>query len=378
MNWRQMRHITGVRHLLATAEAEGVAKEICLAGSGITLHDLEALDFRIETWQELVVIRNLQQQVGRPGLGFHTGLRYHPTSLGPLGLTMVASATLQEAFQIGMRFQSLATALCRFQVALDDPRGVWHIIDVSALPPSIQRFIAEREIAATLHLASSLLQRCIAPLAVELQTPPPHDARDYHRLFPWPVTFNADRNAVLLAHADLNAPLPWAHADARVRGEKLCEEVFFDLSLPLVNTPTAAMVQALMMRDPAARLGIQEVVERLGLSERTLHRRLKAEGHTFQQLSDNIKRHLAQHLLREAQMDLKSLAQSLGYSDESSFTRAFRRWTGKSPRHWSSAAATQRRAADVESVATSAPDADDNRASSFWRDTPEPGNQNRR
>jgi AraC-like DNA-binding protein len=78
-------------------------------------------------------------------------------------------------------------------------------------------------------------------------------------------------------------------------------------------------------------LGIDSVARALGVSRQTLYRRLKAEGVTFEELLDGLRRRLALRLLREEKLSVKEAAWRLGFSDPAAFSRAFKRWTGKSP-----------------------------------------------
>lgn len=333
MDWRQPRDITGVRYLLDCARAEGLEAAACLVGSAIDARELAGRNAQVQAWQELAVIRNLLQHLGRPGLGFVAGRRYHLTSLGLLGFTMLACRNLLEAFETFGRFQSLALTLCPVSRA-EDADGVWMIFDDSVLPPDARAFVVERGVAGCVQLASELLQRPVEPLALELRIPPPQDVAPYARDWPGPVRFEATRNAVLFARADLSASLPQAHLDARASGEQLCERLCAELSLTLATAPTARAVQQLLIRDSANLAGSGEVARRLGLSERTLQRRLAAEGQGFQALSDGIRQRLAERLLLESRLDLNGIAQCLGYAEAASFSRAFQRWTGMTPGRW--------------------------------------------
>lgn len=333
MDWRQPREITGVRYLLDCARAEGLGEEACLVGSAIDARELAGRNAQIQAWQELAVIRNLLQHLGRPGLGFSAGRRYHLTSLGLLGFTMLACRNLLEAFETFGRYQSLALTLCPVSHA-QDGQGVWMIFDDSVLPPDARAFVVERGVAGCVQLASELLQRPVEPLALELRSAAPEDPMPYARDWPGPVRFGAARNAVLFAHADLAASLPQAHLDARASGEALCERACAELQLTLAGTPTARAVQQLLIRESANLPGSREVARRLGLAERTLQRRLAAEGHSFQTLSDGIRQRLAERLLRESRLDLNGIAQCLGYAEAASFSRAFQRWTGTTPGRW--------------------------------------------
>ncbi|WP_152224735.1 AraC family transcriptional regulator [Pseudomonas sp. SCB32] len=333
MDWRQIREITGVRYLLDTAREAGLAPDACLVGSAIALADLQSRAVRIQAWQELAVIRNVLQRIGRPGLGLAAGQRYHLTSLGHLGFTMLASRTLQEAFETFGRFQSLALTLCPVS-SESEARGVWLVYDDTVLPEDARPFVVERGIAGCLQLSRELLQRSLHPLAIELKGARPADVTPFRELFGLIPRFAASRNAMLFARQDLLAPLPQAHISARDSGEQLCEQLCGELALTLAATPTARLVQQLLLRESASLLGGCEVAGRLGLSERTLQRRLAEEGQSLQTLNDGIKQRLAERLLRESRMDLQEIAQCLGYAEAASFSRAFQRWTGQAPGRW--------------------------------------------
>lgn len=333
MDWRQSRSLSGVHYLLETAQNEGVDAPSCLIGSAISSEVLQQRNAQIEAWQELAVIRNLLEHAGRPGLGFATGQRYHLTSLGLLGFTMLASRTLGEAFATFSRFQLLALTLCPARVE-EDRRGTWLLFDASVLPQDTRAFVIERGLSACLGVAGELLQRPPDPLAVEMTVSAPADLSMLQREFHYPITFEAERNGILFSHAELQFNLPQAHISAFSEGEQQCERFCLEIAHRLVKTPTARLVQQVLIRDSSTLLSSRMVAQRLGLSERTLHRRLAKEGHAFQQLNEQIKQRLAERMLRDTHLDLASIALHLGYAETASFSRAFNRWTNSPPGKW--------------------------------------------
>ncbi len=78
-------------------------------------------------------------------------------------------------------------------------------------------------------------------------------------------------------------------------------------------------------------VGIDRIARDLGYSRQTLYRRLKAEGTTYEQLLDGLRRRLALRLVRDQGLSVKEAAYRLGFSDPAAFSRAFKRWTGTSP-----------------------------------------------
>lgn len=333
MDWRQKRSCSGVRNLLETAKEEGLAIEHCLLGSAIDAAQLAASDSTIEAWQELAVIRNLIQRIGRPSLGFATGRYYHLTSLGLLGFTMLASENLLSALTTLDRFQALALTICPVST-LPDPRGLWVTFDDSVLPRDASCFVVERGLSGILHIAAELMQREVIPLAIQMCFEcPPGDIASYVKL-PFPVSFDCDKNGVLFANADLECLLPQANHSARHQGEILCGRLIEETQLAPDTLPVTRRVQRILLEHAASLLNAKAVARLLGLSERSLHRHLAEEGQRFRPLNDQIKSRLAQQLLRESKMDLQQVAQCIGYAEAASFCRAFLRWTGQTPGSW--------------------------------------------
>jgi len=126
-------------------------------------------------------------------------------------------------------------------------------------------------------------------------------------------------------------PLPTAHAElAEVHERIACEHL-----QRLDPAQTCHRVRAVIIRHlPDGEPRRSKIAAILGMSERTLHRRLAAEGTSFQRLLDDTRRELAQHHLSQREVSLADAAYLLGFSDQSSFFRAARRWFGTSPRHY--------------------------------------------
>lgn len=333
MDWRQTRSCSGVRYLLETAKENSLAVEHCLLGSAIDVVKLARSDTTIEAWQELAVIRNLLQRIGRPGLGLVTGRQYHLTSLGLLGFTMLASETLLSALVVLDRFQSLALTICPVRT-MPDPLGLWVTFDDSVLPRDASCFVVERGISGILQIAAELMQREVVPIAIQMRFDcPVEDVVGYLQLT-CPVSFRSDKNAVLFANADLGCLLPQANHTARHQGEILCGRLVEEAQLAPGALPVTRRVQRILLEHATSLLSSKAVASLLGMSDRTLHRHLAEEGQRFRQLNDQVKLRLAQQLLGESRMDLQQVAQCIGYAEAASFSRAFLRWTGQTPGRW--------------------------------------------
>ncbi|MBQ0744160.1 MAG: AraC family transcriptional regulator ligand-binding domain-containing protein [Pseudomonas sp.] len=330
MDWRQRRDNTNVRLLLELAAELGVPARQCLANTGLQDRPFEELS-SLQLWQELAVIRNLVAQHSQPGTGLRLGQRYHLTSLGLLGYTMLASRSLMDAIEITSQFRPLAMSICPVNLH-PDKSGLWMVLDASVLPEDARCLVVERGMAAWKCVYSELLQRPFVPLAIEICVPSAGPAELYNAHFECAADMNAARNAMLIAWEDLHSALPLANAMTQRTCANLCQHLCD--SLDDIQAPLARQVLQSLMSHSGRIHPARDVAGWLGLSERTLHRRLALEGHPFRQLDERVRRNLAERLLGDTTLGLDSIAQQLGYAEAASFSRAFKRWAGCSPDQW--------------------------------------------
>lgn len=330
MDWRQRRDSTNVSYLPEVAGQLGVAADECLANTGLSLERLAAGE-GFELWQELAVVRNLVARWPHPGTGLRVGKCYHLTSLGLLGYTMLASRTLWEAIQVSERFRPLSLSICPVSLQPHE-QGLWMCLDDSVLPEDARCLVVERGLAAWKRVFSELLQRPFIPLQVSLALTTTGSAADYSAHFGCPVLLRQPRNAMLIARSDLDSALPLANAQTQQTCASLCQRLCDDLGD--VQGVLARQVLQRLMSHSGRHCRAAEVAGWLGLSERTLHRRLAEEGYPFRGLDERVRRNLAERLLGDSALGLESIAQQLGYAEAASFSRAFKRWTGRSPDQW--------------------------------------------
>lgn len=154
-------------------------------------------------------------------------------------------------------------------------------------------------------------------------------AADYERLFGAPPVFGAGENTLTLDRAVLDLPL--VEADPALRS-MLTQQV--EQRLAGEDTLLGRARHELRRLLPQERSGIDDLALALGLSERTLQRRLAEEGTSFRDLLDEVRRDLALAALRQPGATVTDVAFCIGFSDLTAFSRAFRRWTGENPANW--------------------------------------------
>jgi AraC-like DNA-binding protein len=207
------------------------------------------------------------------------------------------------------------------------PEGNW-LIDATVYPagvPQVTETSLARLIVGTRQLSDRNFVR-----AVHLVRGAPAFTAEYERIFRTPAMFEQQRNAMLLdpewfslplnAASRCTAPILEAHAN------KLLEEL-----TPVRRWCRRAVEEIVQSELASAAVSMDHVAARLGISRQTLYRQLKLEGTTFEEVLNRVRRDAACNLLREG-ASVPDIALRLGFSDRSAFSRAYKRWTGRSPR----------------------------------------------
>ena len=182
----------------------------------------------------------------------------------------------------------------------------------------------EAALASLVHLTRWITGDRVKPQELALSHAPGGERARYVEVLQCPVTFGSAENALSFSAADLDVPLIQANALMREHLRALADAQLERLGAQSL----AARVQQLLRQNP--RWGKEKVAEQLELSGRHLNRKLADEGASFKLLREQVLHGMAEQLLRESSR-LGEVAERLGFSDESAFAKAFRRWSGMTP-----------------------------------------------
>jgi AraC-like DNA-binding protein len=169
------------------------------------------------------------------------------------------------------------------------------------------------------------------PIGVELAGPPLADRREYEAGFGAAVKIRARHNVLLFTRAAWSAPLPRRDLALNRTLRRHAQLLLDRQPLPAADTIVAQVRATLLHQATVGPVPIDRVAEQLAISPRTLQRRLRAEGVSFDQVSQEIRAGLAREYLGDRGLSVGEVGYLLGFSEPSAFTRAFRRWTGQSP-----------------------------------------------
>lgn len=324
---------SAVRALLELAVSRGASRRALVERAGIDPAALADPDNRVALARYVALMRAAQALCGDPALALHFGEAVDVTEVS-IGCSVAGGATtIDEAFAQVNRYACLGVEVDvvgngdRF--LLSRRAGQLWIVDARLNPnafPELTESTFARMVCSTRRVLGDAMFK-----ALHVTHDEPAYRAEYERVFRVPVVFRSDENALQLDEPILARlrPPPSSRYVAevlRAHAEAMLERL--DRSRSTRSQVERALTPLLHRGD----VRVKAIARQLGLSRQTLFRRLRAEGVTYEQVLDELRHRLALHYLNAGKASIGQTARLLGYSDPTAFTRAFKRWTGHSPR----------------------------------------------
>ena len=288
-------------------------------------------DNRIPFAQLVALYEKAAELTGDNDFGLHLGQSINPTAFDVVGYCALNSPTLGAAFARVARYHSIWTdgALFILETSNDTSAIVYSYID-----PSIHetRQDAEVTLAIVTNLCRNIASAEFAPTSVEFQHDAPRDTNEHIKIFRCPIEFRASSNRLTFPTSFLSLPIAKADASLCALLDRHAEELLakFPPRDSLVDQVRSIITSELRGGDPS----LERIADQLSLTPRTLQRKLQELGTSHNELLDHMRRQLAMRYLREPEMAICEVAYLLGFSESSSFHRAFKRWTGVTPKEF--------------------------------------------
>ncbi|MEU9470851.1 AraC family transcriptional regulator [Streptomyces avermitilis] len=330
-----------VRASLRGAERHGANVAVLLERAAIPPRLLEVPLARVSPQQFAQLTKAVWQELDDE----LQGLGPQPLKLGTFAMMCHAvvhcSPDLRTALDRGSAFYRLFPGGPQFHLeekptntsdeetdAHDEARVVF---DLTAFDDP-DHYLAESATVVAHRVASWLIRRRISLTRVEFSYPAPGHALEYDLLYGAPCTFRAPHTALVFDRAVLDQPVLQDEAGLCAFLRRAPGDVLARLDY---GSTAAAQVRRLLGQSLPDRMpDPQDVAARLAVSAQTLRRRLAAEGTSFQQIRDQLRRDVAIAALATGTVSIEDISQQLGFSEPSAFHRAFKRWTGSAPRSY--------------------------------------------
>jgi AraC-like DNA-binding protein len=271
--------------------------------------------------------RMASEIIDDPCFGLLGAKFWHPSYMHALGYAWLASHSLRDAFNRFVRYLHIVSEAA--SVTLKDVSDRYTvIIDANTAGLRVQAQI-DLTMAVLHHICRLNFGEDLYPMSVSFIHPPPACPERYREIFKSPVYFSAAEDSITFSLADVDRHLPGANAVlARVNDQLMIDYLAKLDSENIIQRVKAAIIDNL----PSGEVSHDKVAPAVNMSARSLQRKLKDQGTSFRSLLDETRRDLADSYIRDMETDLTEIAFLLGFSEHSAFSRAFKRWTGKSPK----------------------------------------------
>ena len=313
-------------------ERHDLAPEPFFRAAGIDpaiIHDPHALIARPKSD---ALMRALAERIADPAFGLRAAQCWHPSSLGTLGYAWLSSSTLYTGLKRVVRYWRIVIADVAVRLE-ETPAGVEFVHTPPALDSTPDGIRGDIVMAILYDMCRTNFGRAFTPRQVAFRHPAPADPTPYETLFGCPVAFGADANRIHIGRADADLPLPTGNRDLAAAHDRILVEQLARLDKANV---VARFRASLLERMTSGEFTEEDIAHDLHMSRRSLQRRLAEADASYQSLVDDTRRDMALRYIRDPAMSATDITFLLGYSQQSVFTRAFRRWTGVSPSEYRS------------------------------------------
>ena len=260
-------------------------------------------------------------------LPLRVGPLMHPDDYGALGLAWKSAPTIRQSIERIERFCRLWTDNMTYEIREQDD-GILFVLHRLGERRLGMRLSNEATIASATSLIRQTSSARFRPRAVYLKHREPKSKTAHERYFNCAVHFSSENDALAISRDALASPNHMADDGiSRFLLSHLESEIE-----SVESESVESLVQRVVSRSLSEGVPrMEKVARRLGMSERTLHRRLSGKGLSFKELTDTTRRQLAQNLLDQSSYSLAEVAFLTGFSEQSAFNRAFKRWAGQTP-----------------------------------------------
>lgn len=313
-------------------ERHGVPRAVLCEALAIEPSLLDAPNTRLPGSLVERVWATAERLTGDPDLGLHTAEAFNPGALDILGYVILSCESAADAIDRLARYAGLLNEGLRVRL---EPRGdesVCRFDAVTTLDNYLLRTPRQPMEAMAAGLVTTMRRLTVPhvePVATTFRHPAPASTTEHARILGPHVSFGAEADSVVYRTADLATPLLSANPALLAAFEPLAQESL-DAS-DGAGTVSRQVVRMLEHRIKGIVPTLEEAAMALAMSTRSLQRKLRDEGITYQQIVDDVRSRMATRHLSKPGTTAAEVAFLLGFSEPSAFARAFRRWTGTTP-----------------------------------------------
>lgn len=311
----------------------GIAADDLLSRAGLTLAQIEDRKARVSAESQIRFLELGAEALQDDSLGFHLARDFDLREIGLLYYVAASSATVAEAFAKAERYCRLANEGITLRFA---PKEMTITLTYVGVERRSDRHQIEFWLTSIIRLNRALTNRRLIPSRLKMVHRRRTTPSEIKSFLGCEIAFGSDVDGI--AFPVSVGPMPLESADHHLNDLLVtyCEEALAHRKSSATSL-RSSVENAIAPLLPHREARVEETARRLGMSHRTLVRRLALEGLTFSGILDEMKIDLAKSYLKDDGLPISQTAWLLGYGEVSAFTHAFKRWTGMTPRQWRAA-----------------------------------------
>ncbi|MEP1201952.1 AraC family transcriptional regulator [Tateyamaria sp.] len=312
--------------LIESLRKQGISDHQIVGNTGINIRALEGEKPKIEFEHLAAFFERAAELTGDDLIGFKHGQGRNFRLGGLIAYTGASSPTVRTLLHNLARYQRTASDAIKINASRLNEEGIveWHFLVERSI---VRRQYVEFDGAGILDIIRRLTNRHVTPLRVEFRHFRSTNLKPISKFFGCPVDFGRDENRITMKLADLDLPLKSADDHLYKMLRQFSEEALSKLGRNKSSIET--MVDQCISADPTKSQA--DVAKEMGMSARTLARRLTDAGTTFFSIVETHREAMAKSMLADTDMQFTEVAYVLGYNDPSTFSTAFKRWVGATP-----------------------------------------------
>ncbi|MCR5879239.1 AraC family transcriptional regulator [Phenylobacterium sp. J367] len=313
--------------LIDTVAAQAVTADDVLAGTGLSLADVRHPHTLTSISQYLAACDNVVRVGVDLDVAYEVGSRLHLSAYGMYGYALMCSPTMRDFFDFAVRYHPLATPIQQLGWRRDGDVAVWTFTEIygDLMSQDLRNFLLRQQMMMTSTHMRDVMGAGARPIRASFGLADIGRAAADEAALGCPCQFGQTAHELHYPAAVLDQAPELANRLTRAMLEDTCDRLVGQAKMA---TGVAGDVYQLLMLSPNRFPSMQAVAQRLGMTERTLRRRLDDDGHTYAGIVDDVRRTLTLEYLQTTRISADDIAWKVGFSDSANLRRAVRRWTG--------------------------------------------------
>ena len=314
--------------LVDAAEAVGIGSEDALAGTGLDLDQVRDPHALTSIGDYVRACENILARGADLSVAFDVGARLHLPVYGMYGYALMCSPSVRDFCDFAVRYHLLATPMLHMSWRQEGGRAIWDFTEIyhEVMSPQVRHFILRQQMMMTVTHMRDIAGPDVWPERALLAVPERGDSDADERALGCPCEFGSDVHQLHYPADILDQEPRFANRVTHAWLEESCDEMLGNTS---EESGLGGRIHQLLTRSPDLSVSMEAVAHLLGMSERTLRRRLAREGMRFADIEDEVRKARALRFVQKTRLSADEIAAKVGFSDTANLRRAVKRWTGQ-------------------------------------------------